>query len=341
MTSNIIIERDVMVTMRDGVQLATDIYRPDDGNQYPVLLNQHPYDNDSFLVVHELLFSPLIAAQKGYVVVSQETRGRAGSEGEWRPYGSEGKDVYDAVEWAAAQPWSNGKVGLYGACALGLGTLQGAVENPPHLKAALAYMTATNFHSGWTYSSGGALELGFQMSWVWKILAGDTLSRLDLAPAALQEAGQKLADAAADMNKSASYLPLIDFPPYQDGAAPYWREWLSHPAYDEFWQQVDAVAQAERIKVPVLHFSSWYDTCLKGHMDLDAALLDRGDEAVRHQHRMLIGPTDHSAYYNHRPTCAGKRDFGPAAATGPDVVGSIAFQWFDHWLKGEENTFNG
>ncbi|MBW2290624.1 MAG: esterase, partial [Deltaproteobacteria bacterium] len=81
MTHNIIVERDVMVTMRDGVKLASDIYRPDDDAEHPTLVNQHPYDNDMFLVVHELLFSPLIAAQKGYVVVSSETRGRSGSEG--------------------------------------------------------------------------------------------------------------------------------------------------------------------------------------------------------------------------------------------------------------------
>ena len=199
MTHNILVERDVMVTMRDGVKLAADIYRPDDNVEHPTLVNQHPYDNDMFLVVHELLFSPLIAAQRGYVVITTEARGRSGSEGEWRPYGDEGKDVYDTIEWAAAQPWSDGKVGLYGACALGLAAIQGAVERPPHLKAVFSYMTATDFHSGWTYSAGGALELGFQMSWVWTILARDTLSRLNLDPEALAAADDKLVQASSDM----------------------------------------------------------------------------------------------------------------------------------------------
>jgi putative CocE/NonD family hydrolase len=339
MAHNIIVERDVMVTMRDGVKLAADIYRPDDGGSYPTLVNQHPYDNDMFLVVHELLFSPLIAAQKGYAVVTAEARGRAGSEGEWRPYGDEGNDVYDTVEWAASQSWSDGNIGLYGACALGLASIQGAVENPPHLKAAFSYMTATNFHSGWTYSAGGAFELGFQLSWVWTILARDTLSRLNLDPAALAEAEQKLADASSDLIKSASYLPLIDFPAYQDGAAPYWREWLSHPAYDDFWKKVDNVSHADKIEVPVMHFSSWYDTCMKGHMDFNAALMERGNKKVRDQHRMIIGPTDHSAYYNNRPSYAGERDFGPDALTGPDIVAGTLFDWFGHWLKGEDKTF--
>lgn len=115
MTANILVERDVMVTMRDGVRVATDIYRPDDGQRHPVLVNGHVYNNDQFLVVHELIFSPLVAAQRGYAVVVQEVRGRAGSEGTWRPYTRIREDAYDTVEWAAAQPWSNGDVGLYGA----------------------------------------------------------------------------------------------------------------------------------------------------------------------------------------------------------------------------------
>ncbi|MCG3170249.1 MAG: Cocaine esterase [Pseudomonadales bacterium] len=335
MAHDILVERDVMVAMRDGTRLAADIYRPRDDGAHPTLLNLHPYDNDSFLVVHELLFSPLIAAQKGYAVVSVEARGRAGSEGEWTPYGDEGRDAHDAVEWAAAQPWSNGNVGLYGACALGLAAIQGAVATPPHLKAVFAYMTATNFHSGWTYSEGGAFELGFQMSWVWKILARDTLSRRGLAAAELAAALARIDAAATDMNGSAAFLPLIDFPPYQDGAAPYWREWLAHPAYDAFWERVDNVAAAGRIQVPVMHLSAWYDTCLKGHLDLDAALRRAGDPALATRHRMVIGPTDHSAYYNKRPCHAGERDFGPAALTGPDVLAGMVFDWFGHHLCGE------
>jgi putative CocE/NonD family hydrolase len=338
MAHNIIVERDVMVPMRDGVRLAIDVYRPDDGVKHPVLVNGHPYDNDHFLAMHELLFSPLVGAQQGYAVVVQEARGRAGSEGTWRPYGDEGRDAHDTVEWAAAQPWSDGNVGLYGACALGPTAIQGAVEAPPHLKAVFAYMTATNYHSGWTYS-GGAFELGFQLSWTWTILAQDTISRLGLEPAAEKEALRKLAEAASDLGGSARHLPLVDFPAYQDGAAPYWREWLSHPSYDEFWRQVDAVARADRIEVPVLHMSAWYDTCLRGHLDLHSALQLRGDERVRDQHRLVLGPWDHSAYYNKRPTCAGERDFGPEVMTGPDVLAPIAFQWFDYWLKGEGDAF--
>ncbi|AMN46184.1 hypothetical protein ACG33_03500 [Steroidobacter denitrificans] len=334
MTTNILIERDVMVEMRDGVRVATDVYRPDDGKRHPVLVNGHVYNNDQFLVVHELIFSPLIAAQRGYAVVVQEVRGRAGSEGTWRPYTQIREDAYDTVEWAAAQPWSNGDVGLYGACALGTMAVQGAVAAPPHLKAVFAYETAIDYLSGWTYSNG-ALELGFQMSWIWTALATDTIRRMGLAPAAEQEMLNKLATASRDMNGSASFLPLIDFPPFQNGAAPYWREWLSHPSYDEFWQEADAVARAGNVNVPVLHMTSWYDTCLRGHLDMAKALAERSDPSVRDKHRLILGPWDHSAYYNKRPTCAGQRDFGADVFTGPELLGGLALGWFDHWLRGQ------
>ena len=125
------------------------------------------------------------------------------------------------------------------------------------------------------------------------------------------------------------------FPPFQNGAAPYWREWLSHPGYDEFWREADAVARAGNVKVPVLHMTSWYDTCLRGHLDFAKALAERSDPGVRDKHRLILGPWDHSAYYNKRPTCAGQRDFGPDVFTGPELLGSLALGWFDHWLRGE------
>lgn len=337
MTHNIIIERDVMVEMRDGIKLAVDIYRPDTDQRYPVLINTHPYGNDSFLVVHELLFSPLIAAQKGFVVVVQELRGTYGSEGVWR-YADAGKDAYDTVEWAAVQSWSTGDIGLYGACALGWSSLMGAVEQPPHLKAVFSYMTATNFHDGWTYSSGGALELGFQMSWIWTAMAESTINHFNIEPEEAQAAIACMKEAQSRMAESYAYLPLIDFPPFQGGVAPYWHEWLSHPGYDEYWKKLDSVARASEIQVPVLHMSSWYDTCLKGHMDLDKELR-KGPKHVRDKHKMVIFPTDHSAYYNKRPTCAGERDFGAPAMTGPDTLARIALNWFGHHLNGEEIAF--
>ena len=335
MAGKVIVERAVMVPMRDGVKLATDIYRPEDGGKHPVLVHGLPYSRSNATAVAGYLFNPFVAVERGYVVVVQESRGRCESEGTWRPFADDGRDGYDTVEWAAAQPWSNGSVGIFGNCADGVPALQAAVAAPPHLKACLLYMTGTNYHSGWIYN-GGAFELGFNLAWTAGALAPDVLPRLKLEPTALQEAGGELMLILDDMPAAARYLPLRDIPAFQNGVAPYWNEWLSHPRYDEYWQKVDAVAHAKEIKVPVLQISGWYDLMLRGHLDLIRELQLHGDESVRDHHRMIIGPWDHEAYLGFRVTNAGQRDFGPSAATGPALMVGTAFEWFDRWLLGQD-----
>jgi len=325
-----------MLPMRDGVHLSADIYRTDDGDKRPVLVHGTPYSRSNAAAVGGYLFNPLVAAEQGYAVVVYESRGRCGSEGIWRPFGDDGRDAYDAVEWAAAQPWSDGSVGIFGNCADGIPALQAAVAAPPHLKACLLYMTGTNYHNGWTFT-GGAFELAFNLHWTAGALAPDGLSRLPLTPRELEEAGCKLGQVLADLPAAARYLPLSEIPAFQNGVAPYWREWLSHPAYDDYWQAVDAVAHAPQIKVPVLHVTGWYDLMLRGHLDLHRALRLRGESRTRSHHRLIIGPWDHEAYLGFRVTHAGQRDFGLSAATGPTLMVATALQWFDRWLVGRES----
>ena len=109
----VVVEREVPVKMRDGVVLRADIYRPKAEGKFPVLLCRTPYDKHS-----EIDFAPLAAA-RGYVVVAQDVRGRFGSEGEWYTFKYESQDGYDTVEWAAALPYSNGKVGMYSGSYVG------------------------------------------------------------------------------------------------------------------------------------------------------------------------------------------------------------------------------
>src|SRR3990170_77679 len=106
-----IIDRGVMVPMRDGVKLAADIYRPDDGGEHPVLITTVMGSRTNATLVGGYLFSPLMMLDKGYAVVVFEARCRCDSEGVRRPFIDDQRDGYDRVEWAAAQPWSNGSVG--------------------------------------------------------------------------------------------------------------------------------------------------------------------------------------------------------------------------------------
>ena len=165
----VIVERNVPVKMRDGVVLRADIYRPKAEGKFPVLLTRTPYDKRG-----EMDFGPMAAA-RGYVVVTQDVRGRYTSEGEWYTFKNESQDGYDTVEWAAALPYSNGKVGMFGGSYVGATQMLAAIASPPHLAGILPIVTASNYHENWTYQ-GGAFEQWFDQSWTTG-LAENTLDR--------------------------------------------------------------------------------------------------------------------------------------------------------------------
>src|SRR5580692_4947224 len=144
----VIVERNVAAKMRDGVTLRADIYRPKAEGKFPVLLVRTPYDK-----TNESSFG-MKGAARGYVVVEQDVRGRFASEGEWYTFKNESQDGYDTVEWAAALPYSNGKVGMFGGSYVGATQFLAAIAKPPHLAGICPTVTASNYHDGWTYQGG-------------------------------------------------------------------------------------------------------------------------------------------------------------------------------------------
>src|SRR5258708_5029269 len=147
----VVVERSVTAKMRDGVALRADIYRPKADGQFPVLLQRTPYNKNNGLNFG------LKAAARGFVAVIQDVRGRYASDGEWYTFLHESADGYDSVEWAAALPYSNGKVGMFGGSYVGATQMLAAIAHPPHLAGICPVVTASNYHDGWTYQ-GGAFE---------------------------------------------------------------------------------------------------------------------------------------------------------------------------------------
>src|SRR5215217_234386 len=137
MAASLIIDRDVKVPMRDGVQLAADVYRPSEAGKYPVLLQRTPYGKSTAINVASRIFNPLDAVQRGYAVVIQDVRGRFKSEGEWLPFAHEVEDGFDSVEWAAGQTWSTGAVGVYGGSYVGVAALHATLSGSAHVKACM------------------------------------------------------------------------------------------------------------------------------------------------------------------------------------------------------------
>ena len=176
----VIVERNIPIPMRDGTILRADVWHPDDERRHPVLLQRLPYDkSDSQTPVIFGGLEPLRAVEEGFVVVIQDVRGRFQSDGVFRAFLDETGDGVDTVAWAAAQPWSDGTVGMYGISYVGATQLLAAKGLPPALRAIAPHMSTSEYHEHWTYR-GGALQLGFVLLWALDSLAGHELARREL-----------------------------------------------------------------------------------------------------------------------------------------------------------------
>src|SRR6185369_7572231 len=154
------IDKDVPMTTRDGVTLRADVYRPDAPGRHPVLLSRLPYDKNGRRRPGDID----VFVDHGYVTIIQDTRGRFASDGDaYVPLAYEANDGHDAVEWAAALPYSNGRVGTMGQSYLGATQYLLAPTRPPHLEASFPASAAADFHQAWVYHTGGAFELGWQI----------------------------------------------------------------------------------------------------------------------------------------------------------------------------------
>jgi len=303
----------VTVKMRDGITLRADIYRPKADGKFPVLLQRTPYDKRGASDFE------LQAAARGYVVIIQDVRGRYTSEGEWYPFLNESQDGFETVEWAAALPYADGKVGMFGASYVGATQMLAALAQPPHLAGIFPVVTASNYHDGWTYQ-GGAFEQWFSESWT-SGLAQDTLNRRV----------QKNSNALQWVWK----LPLTNYPFFDlgstEGLASYFIDWLKHPSYDEYWRRWSIEDYYSKVMVPAYHVGGWYDIFMGGTVRNYVGLKAAGgsDEARRGQ-RLLIGPWYHGPFNGK----SGEMDFGPQAKGDTD---ELMLRWYDYLLKGISN----
>ena len=325
------VERDVPVPMRDGVVLRADVYRPSEDGKYPALLSRIPYNKSSAQSTGAPMVNPIMGPERGYVIVVQDTRGRFTSDGKFVPFFTEAEDGYDTVEWVAKQEWCNGEVGIYGNSYLGVTVRQAVVANPPHLKAAVAYLTGANYHQGWTYT-GGAFELGFNHRWAIKLALGAVSG---LAESEREMAKKHLNYAAAHLHESMSYLPHRNAPGLERELVSYYQDWLDHPTYDEYWESIDATQKASDVSAPTLDITGWQDLFSRGHIDMYNALKENGKEIPKNEQRLLIGPWAHESYMGYANDRVGDKVFGPIASSAAGFVGPFIFAWFDAWLKGE------
>ena len=318
--AGVTVERDVPCVMRDGVTLYADVYRPAQDGPHPVILIRLPYDKtqaENIAYAH-----PAWYARRGYVVVSQDVRGRYRSEGDWYPFRHEAEDGYDTVEWAARLPDANGKVGMYGFSYGGATQLLAATERPPSLVTICPVMTGSQYYEGWTYN-GGALALGFVASWALSLGGPDATRRGD-AETARAYFGGFASSLALDW-----HLPLNDHPVLTKPDTRYFLDWLAHPTYDDFWRRWSIDEDYSRLTTPALHVAGWYDVFLTGTVKNFISLREEsGTEEARNLQKLVIGPWYHIPW----------RSLGSLTGENatPGLVDEWQIAWFDQFLKGEE-----
>jgi uncharacterized protein len=326
--------KNVMISMRDGVKLATDIYRPTQNGQlieskFPVILLRTPYNKDGSAQIANS-FVP-----HGYVVVLQDVRGRYMSEGHWRPHVEDPNDGFDTTKWIGAQPWCDGGIGTLGSSYAGATQHALAISNAPYVKAMVP-RNAMSDYGRYGVRHNGAFELRF-FNWVFTL--GNAAGTADALPAArraasdpaavkaLVEMGTQVREYVRGLPLRAGTTPLKFAPDYESWLI----EAMSHGDYDAFWKDSGASVidhLAEYKDVPEYHTTGWYDSWSTQVANLNYVELRRAKKSLQ---RLIVGPWIHSS---ENLSYAGEAQFTDDAAL--DLT-AFHLRWFDRWLKSIDN----
>jgi hypothetical protein len=314
----VITERNVAVPMRDGVELRANVFRPDRGGPYPVLVLRTPYGKPNGGMDRYV--------KSGYIVVTQDARGRYASDGQWESFvrfeTHDAEDGFDTVQWAAKLPGSTGKVGTFGASYNAFLQWRLAALRPP----ALVAMAASSIPARYTDLEGpGTIRPGRRLHWWVTSMSPDMRRRAGRSGVNSKSEMRKLWNAGDD-KKWLNHLPWLELPETacEDETAAV-RFWLKNPHSDPWKLHEDA----RKVVVPNLNLIGWCDHC-NGNMLLDRTIMNESaSQRARIGSRTIVGPWSHSKRRRY-----GNIDFGPTAQL--DIVG-LQIRWFDHWLKGKKD----
>ena len=308
------VEKDLVVPMRDGVELVADVHLPDGRGPFPALLQRVPYNRESWRIVNFAL--DIGRAQRaGYAVVVQDARGRFGSGGTFTPFLDEQADGEDTIAWVASQPWCDGRVGMVGGSYAGLAQWAAARARPPALRAIAPFVATDDWFDGWIYQNG-VFELGFNLLWSLRNIASVEAARR--SPSSF---GSVLAanDHIAELYDR---LPLGDIPELTE-FAPFYREWLQEATPGGRWGGGPIAADTT---TPALTIGGWYDVFQRGTLGSFARLNGT-------PRRLIMGPWAHGVYGG----VYAERSFGVGSDADVEDITRAQLRWFDRWVKGEDN----
>jgi len=303
---------DVRIPMRDGVTLSADIWLPAAPGRYPIVLTRTPYLKTGAKMA---TFAHAYAG-RGYAFVAQDTRGRGDSDGRFSWLQDDATDGYDTIEWLAAQPWSNGRVGMTGGSYVGTVQWLAARERPPHLTCILPKAAAGRWFDETPYL-GGAFLMGFALSW-----ANLTSGHIAQNPNAV----------LVDWEPIYRHRPLGSMDSAMGRHIPVYQDWLRHPTFDKYWRRITVDdTDFARIDLPAFTVTGWFDADQSGALHYWRGM--RRHSPARDRQYLLIGPWQHiTTISGHGPTRLGELEFSPESVVD---VQANDFRWFDACLKGQ------
>jgi putative CocE/NonD family hydrolase len=314
------IVRQVAIPMRDGTILYADIYRPAKAGKYPVIITRTPYGLQRDNVHHERMTK---FAQRGYIGIVQDVRGRYESDGKWEPFRDEANDGFDTIEWIAKQDFSNGKIATQGGSYLGHNQWAAASQSPPSLDAIFPSVASTNLYANWI-TMGGAFRLSFNYGW-----GVVRMPNRIMLPQYWHTAAYTPEELTYD--NILMHLPLNNGDLESGGyAVQHYRDWVQHESYDDYWKSISDEERFEKVLVPAYNTGGWFDIFLMGTLNGYVGMKNRGGTAAARQGtKLLVGPWGH----------------GPGTKFGDLEFGDHAFvdlfeeelRYYDFHLKGLKN----
>jgi putative CocE/NonD family hydrolase len=301
------------VPMRDGVHLNATIFRPaGQKGPLPVIFTLTPYIGDSYED------RAIYFARHGYVYALVDVRGRGDSEGVFDPFAQEAKDGYDAVEWLARQPWSNGKVAMWGGSYAGFDQWTTAKELPPHLATIVP---AAAVHPGVDFPFLKGIFYSYDMQWL-TFTSGKAKNTLIFGEGELWN--QKFREMFL------VHRPYRELDRIVGNPSPVFQRWLSHPTNDAYWQgMVPTPEQYAKIDLPILTITGHFDGDQPGALTYYRAHMRYASPAARDRHYLIVGPWDHAGTRTPNPHVGGLT-FDPASVLD---LNALHKEWYDWTMK--------
>jgi putative CocE/NonD family hydrolase len=303
----------VKIPMRDGIKLNATVYKPKGSKDaLPVIFTMTPYISDNY---HD---RAMYFARNGYVFALVDVRGRGNSSGEFEPFVNDARDGYDVVEWLAKQPWSNGKVAMWGGSYAGFNQWATLKELPPHLATIVPAAAA---HPGVDFPAPGNIFLSYDIQWL-TLTSGVTPNQ--------KLFGESNFWISKYRERYLNHIPFAKLDELVGNRSPHFQKWLKHRTPDEFLDGLaPSVKDYARMDLPILTITGHYDDDQPGAMTFYRRHMQHGSDKGRERHYLLVGPWDHAGTRTPKEEVGGLK-FGKASLVD---LNKLHKEWYDWTMK--------